>query len=254
VITSIVDNPISIRQAFWSPYKKFVRMIEEQVAKRAAAADAEASGKLATAAEKTAHADKAKPEAPKKFDLALITGIGVAIGAIGGFLATLFAKLVELKVWQLPLVLVGVMLAISLPAMVIAWLKLRQRNLGPILEANGWAVNGRVMINIPFGTALTAKAVLPANAKRSLTDPYADESAKRARRLFVLLVLLLAGAYAGLAWHFKFWPFEKAEAEKSTVTVTTTVTGGGEVSKSETGKVEPAKGESAPAAAPAPTK
>ena len=31
VITSIVDNPISIRQAFWSPYKKFVRMIEEQV-------------------------------------------------------------------------------------------------------------------------------------------------------------------------------------------------------------------------------
>ena len=39
-ITKIVDNPISIRQAFWAPYKKVVRMIEEQVAKRAAAADA----------------------------------------------------------------------------------------------------------------------------------------------------------------------------------------------------------------------
>ena len=39
-ITKIIDNPISIRQAFWSPYKKVVRMIEEQVAKRAAAADA----------------------------------------------------------------------------------------------------------------------------------------------------------------------------------------------------------------------
>ena len=39
-ITRIVDNPISIRQAFWLPYKRFVRMIEEQVAKRAAAADA----------------------------------------------------------------------------------------------------------------------------------------------------------------------------------------------------------------------
>ena len=38
-ITKIVDNPISIRQAFWSPYKKLVRLVEEQVAKRAAASD-----------------------------------------------------------------------------------------------------------------------------------------------------------------------------------------------------------------------
>ena len=38
-ITKIVDNPISLRQAFWNPYKKFVRLLEEQVAKRAAAAD-----------------------------------------------------------------------------------------------------------------------------------------------------------------------------------------------------------------------
>ena len=38
-ISKIIDNPISIRQAFFAPYKKLVRMIEEQVAKRAAAAD-----------------------------------------------------------------------------------------------------------------------------------------------------------------------------------------------------------------------
>ena len=42
-ITKIVSNPISIRQAFWSPYKKLVRLIEEQIAKRAAAADADAA-------------------------------------------------------------------------------------------------------------------------------------------------------------------------------------------------------------------
>src|SRR5206468_12511890 len=45
-ITKIVDNPISIRQGFWSPYKKFARMIEEQVAKRATAADTAATAKL----------------------------------------------------------------------------------------------------------------------------------------------------------------------------------------------------------------
>ncbi|HMO65237.1 MAG TPA: hypothetical protein PKE47_08460, partial [Verrucomicrobiota bacterium] len=38
-ITKVVENPISIRQAFWAPYKKLVRMVEEQVAKRAAEAE-----------------------------------------------------------------------------------------------------------------------------------------------------------------------------------------------------------------------
>ncbi|HEX2861897.1 MAG TPA: hypothetical protein VHN79_09670, partial [Lacunisphaera sp.] len=81
VITSIVDNPISIRQAFWSPYKKFIRMIEEQVAKRAAAAEAASSSKLATAAENTANADKAKPvEAPKRIDVGTVAAMGVAVG------------------------------------------------------------------------------------------------------------------------------------------------------------------------------
>ena len=34
-VVKVVDNPISLRQAFWSPYKKLARLIEEQVAKRA---------------------------------------------------------------------------------------------------------------------------------------------------------------------------------------------------------------------------
>src|ERR1051325_11315135 len=63
-ITKIVDNPISIRQAFWAPYKKLVRMIEDQVAKRAAAADAAADQKLAATAQTVATADKTTPAAP----------------------------------------------------------------------------------------------------------------------------------------------------------------------------------------------
>lgn len=202
VVTSIVDNPISIRQAFWSPYKKFIRFVEEQIAKRAAAADAEATGKLAAAAEKTANADKGKPEAPKKLDLAVITGIGVAIGSIGTFASLVFAKFVEVPPWKLPLIFVGLMLVISLPSMVIAWLKLRQRTLGPILEGNGWAVNGRVKINIPFGSALTDVAKLPPGSHRSLEDPYEDkEAGKQQRRVtFFLVLVLLAAAAIWIRW------------------------------------------------------
>lgn len=197
VITSIVDNPISIRQAFFSPYKKFVRMIEEQVAKRAAAAEAASSGKLAAAAESTAHADKAKPaDAPKKIDVGTVAAMGVAVGAIGGAIGAIVTGLAKLALWQLPLVLLALMLVISCPSMVIAWIKLRQRTLGPILEGNGWAVNGRVAINIPFGTKLTDLAVLPAGAKRSLEDPYEDKAAAAKRRQLVfglVLLIVLAG-------------------------------------------------------------
>ncbi|HEY5284101.1 MAG TPA: hypothetical protein VIM14_15015, partial [Polyangia bacterium] len=82
-VTRIVENPIGIRQAFWSPYKSFVRMIEDQVAKRASAADQEARQKVKATAEKTAHADKAVPAAeekkpePKKIDVGTVAAIGV---------------------------------------------------------------------------------------------------------------------------------------------------------------------------------
>jgi hypothetical protein len=198
VVTGIVDHPISIRQAFWSPYKKFIRMVEDLVARRAAAAEAESTGKLATAAEKTANADQAAA-ASRKIDIGTVAALGVAVGAIGGALGAIATGLAKLAIWQLPLVVVGLILVISLPSMAIAWLKLRQRTLGPILEANGWAVNGRVKINIPFGSALTDIAALPPGAHRSLDDPYEDKEATRRRRQTLALLVLLVLA-AGAIW------------------------------------------------------
>jgi len=203
VITGIVDNPISIRQAFWSPYKKFLRMIEEQVAKRAAAAEAASNARLATAAEKTANADAVKVEPPNKVDVGAVAAIGVAISGAVTAITLILGYVFALKLWQYPLVLVGLVLVISAPSMLIAWLKLRQRTLGPLLEGNGWAVNGRVKINIPFGTALTDVAVLPAGSHRSLEDPYEDKAAAKQKRraTFFIVVVLLAAAALWIRWN-----------------------------------------------------
>ena len=67
------------------------------------------------------------------------------------------------------------MLLISGPAMAIAWFKLKKRTLGPILDANGWAINARARINIPFGKSLTQIAYLPEGSRHALADPYADQ-------------------------------------------------------------------------------
>jgi hypothetical protein len=199
-ITRIVDNPISIRQAFWLPYKRFVRMIEEQVAKRAAAADAAATQKMQTAAQTTASAGAAppKPPEPKKLDTGVVAALGVAVGAIGTAVSATVTGLLRLPGWQMPMVLVGLLLAISGPAMIIAWLKLRKRNLGPILDANGWAVNARAKINLPFGASLTKVAVVPLGAERDLIDPFAESHAVRNRLIWGIILVTLGWAL----WNF----------------------------------------------------
>ncbi len=204
-ITKIVDNPISLRQAFWSPYKKVLRMIEEQVAKRAAVADAAVVNQVANGPAGA----PALPPAPKKIDIGTVAALGVAVGAIGGALATVATGLARMEPWQLPIVLVTLILAISLPAVIIAALKLRQRTIGPLLEANGWAINGRVRITSPVGTALTEQALLPPGSHRSLVDPYADKAAANRRRgFFLLVVIILAALITAKVLHT--WPFPAA--------------------------------------------
>ena len=175
----IIDHPISVRQAFWSPYKKLSKAISEGLQKMAASRAGSAEGHMI----KTV-VDKGKvvvgEEPPKPpFDVGKFAGIfaaiGLAIGAIGGILASVIGGVLSLKFWQIPLALAGLLLLVSGPAMVMAWFKLKRRNLAPILDANGWAVNARARINIPFGTSLTGVANLPEGAHRALGDPYADK-------------------------------------------------------------------------------
>ncbi len=198
-IVKIVSNPISVREAFWLPYKKFIRFIEEQVAKRAQAGEAASMDKLSAVATTAVAPPAAAPAQPaaaaagKKLDLGTIALIGTAVGGIsalvGGFLQALFG----LGFW-LPLGLLGIILLISGPSMILAWLKLRARNLGPILDANGWAINTRAKMNVPFGAALTHLARLPPGATRVLADPYAARRAPRPVFLVLLAAALLAAA------------------------------------------------------------
>ena len=181
-ITKVIENPTSVAQAFFSPYKKFLRLIEEQVAKRAAASDTVAQGSLGSLASTIVTADKsaapdAKPAAPVKLpgriDVGTVAAIGVALGSISAVLVAVFSKFVDLGQW-IPIAVLGIVIAISGPSMLIAWLKLRQRSLGPILDASGWAINGRMRVNVRLGGSLSQTAHLPAHAKRVLSDPYAE--------------------------------------------------------------------------------
>ncbi len=186
-VTKIVDNPISVRQAFFSPYKKLGKFISDKITKNAADKESkkmeELTAKADTATDKIAAApDKAadpaaKPDdkKPQMFDIAKFAGIfaaiGLALGAIGAALATL-GGFITAKWYNIILLVAGVVIFVSGPSMFLAWLKLRKRNLGPVLNANGWAINAQVRVNTTFGATLTSLAKYPLV---KLPDPYADK-------------------------------------------------------------------------------
>ena len=206
VITKVVDNPISIAQSFWSPYRRMAKTVENLITKSAAdkdakmMADATAKINAAPTAVPAAGAD-GKPAAAPPFDIAKFAGIFAAIGMAVGALATavtkIFGGLLSMPLWKTAVVIVAVLLLISGPAMVLAWLKLRRRNIAPLLNANGWAVNAASKISIPFGETLTDAAKFP---KMKLKDPFAKKGLAPWKKWTISLAALVV--VAGGLWIF----------------------------------------------------
>lgn len=201
VITKIIDNPINVSQSFWSPYRRMATAIENLINKSAADKDAKimanATANINAAPTKTAEQAKAAAATPP-FDIAKFAGIfaaiGMAVGMIGTALASIFKGLFALKWWQLIILFVGILLVISGPAMVMAWMKLRRRNIAPLLNANGWAINATSKISIPFGETLTNIAKYP---KMKLDDPFAKKGLKTWQK-WCITILMLIVVIAGL--------------------------------------------------------
>ena len=82
------------------------------------------------------------------------------------------------------------MLVISLPSMILAWIKLRKRDVGPVLNANGWAINARSYVRPRFGKTLTSVAKYP--------------KVKKSGRGTVILIVVLLLILALLAVYYFF--------------------------------------------------
>jgi hypothetical protein len=209
-IVRVVENPISVRQAFWTPYKRVARFVEEQIEKFAGSREKAVGDRMTAGVAQAAQATaEGRGPAAQAFDIAKFAGIfaaiGLALGAVGSALAAAAKGFMGLSVEQMPLAVAGALLVISGPSMLLAYMKLRQRNLGPILEANGWAINGRVRINIPFGHSLTTVAALPKGAEVSLRDPYAEKPNPWPKVIVVLVILLLALYYLNDRGKLREW-------------------------------------------------
>ena len=199
-VIKIIDNPISIGQAFWSPYRKLGEWVSGLITKSAAEKEKKSFADMTAKLQTPPAAGQSAPAQP--FDIARFAGIfaaiGMAIGALGTFLTSLLSEvgaIADKGWWAIPTLIICILLAISGPSMLLAWMKLRKRNLAPLLNANGWAINADAIISVLFGNTLTEQAQFPV---LKLADPHAKikKLSKGGKWTIAIAALLLGIAVA----------------------------------------------------------
>lgn len=199
-LTHLVPNPMGLAEAFFAPWRRIGAAIAGAVRKVVAGKDAtDALASKAEAAVAAADAGK-KPAAPAMGGgamMASVATLGIALSFAATAVTGIVAALTNTPVWKTGLAVLGVILVVSVPSVILTWFRLRARDLAPILNASGWAVNRRIGLTPALGRFFTQRAVYL--GRRFVPGP----PMTRARRWPTLLAALVALA-VGLAivWWF----------------------------------------------------
>ena len=201
-VVQIVDNPISLREAILAPFKRLARSINERVeafseerqrelVERGVAATERADGTLlgalgsAVASPPQRAAGQAKPkQARASSGLSnVLAGGAVALAALGSSAAFITSTAQRLDARVVALGLLGFVAALLAPLTLVAWLKLRRRDLSALLEGSGWAINAPMRLTRAQARTFTHTPRFPARSPRKAW-------LKRALGLALLVALL----------------------------------------------------------------
>ena len=147
-ITKVVMSQVSLREAFWAPWRKMGEMIGEQVKKFVGSTQEKSVGGVTKAVDgvgaNAAAKTEGKPADSSANGAALassVAALGIGVGMVGAAFAGLVGLISGLPWWKTAIGVLLVVLAVSLPSVILTWFKLRRRDLGAVLNACGWAVN-----------------------------------------------------------------------------------------------------------------
>ena len=134
VITKVVENQVSLAEAFWAPWKKIGDGVAGMVKKFIGDRQAKAMDNVQKGTESTQAGGAAMASS--------VAAIGIGIGMVGTAAAALISAIKGLHPWWMFFVaLAAVVLVVSVPSAILAYFKLRRRDIGAILNASGWAIN-----------------------------------------------------------------------------------------------------------------
>ena len=188
VVTKVVENQVSLAEAFWAPWRKLGEGVASTVKKFL--------GDKQAAAQKNVEAGTQNAQAGGAAMASSVAAIGIGVGMMGTAVAAIAAAVKGMGALQIALSIVAIVLVVSLPSVILTWFKLRQRDLGAILNAGGWAINRPMRFSMKRARAFTKCAGNPLIC-----------------RVICTLVILAALAAGGI-WYY-LDRAQKAEAEKA---------------------------------------
>jgi hypothetical protein len=159
-IVHIAENPISLTEAMAAPFLRIGSALTRKVEgiTQTAEKNLDQSAEQVIAAPAPAAAPANAPPGQ------LLAGGGIAIAALGSSLAFMTKTFAGLTLLQILGGLLVAALAVLIPSAVIAWIRLKRRDLSVLLEGAGWAINTRMRLTRSQRLAFTSRPPYPKNS------------------------------------------------------------------------------------------
>jgi hypothetical protein len=154
-VVHVLENPISVREALWSPFRRISQMvmgkIEAITGEAEKSFEARSSGALAQLpGAPPGPGPAASPEPPNRPAPGggLIVGGGLMVAALTSAVAYISNTLFRTPLLYILGVLGSAIALVLVPIAILALLKLRRRDLSAILEGSGWGINARMRLTL----------------------------------------------------------------------------------------------------------
>ncbi len=193
-IIKIIENPINLWESMKQPFRRLISMITSRFTQMTATLQKEAETNIAgtpatnqklqsnlqqikqsplpvqPSAAQPDQALQSSASAPTKSTRDIMIGAGFLVAGLGTalkFLVDAAKQLTQPETLRILLFMIGIFLAVTVIInSITAAKKLRQRDLSVLLQASGWALNGRMRLIRSMASFFSRKASYPKGARK----------------------------------------------------------------------------------------
>jgi hypothetical protein len=199
VVCHVVPNVISLTEAFFTPWRKVGEAVSSTLHKFIASKNDSVTSALTTQATETTTAATTGAPAPTAANSGMVMAsaatFGIALSFIASAVAGIAAALTQTPIWKTALIVVGLVCIVSVPNVILTLMKLRARDLAPILNASDWAINRTIGFTSTLGRYFTQRASYI--GKRLVAPPM-----RKGHLVRNILITMLAIAMIAATWWF----------------------------------------------------
>lgn len=209
VVVQLIANPISLTEAAWAPFQRIGELIsgqlerltqsrqksiETSITQSVTDVDQQLERVPGSIGSGSAAAERAggQTAAPAPANTGtLLAGGGLAIAALGSsfaFITNTIQKVDNILFLYTALAIIAI---VVVPSVILAWIRLYRRDLGMMLEASGWAINGKMRISRRLSRCLSRVGKFPTGSVRTLDQATEEVRAVRVRRIRILVLIML---------------------------------------------------------------